>query len=271
MASGSKAVKQIEVLREKIRRHEHLYYVLDDLQISDAAFDKLMNQLKALEAAHPELATPDSPTQRVGGAPREGFQQFRHSVPMMSLDNAFSFETLGEFNRRVTQTTGRPTVEYVCEQKFDGLSLSLIYEKGRLARGVTRGDGTTGEEVTPNVKTIRSIPLTIDAATLKKAGIAADFEVRGEVIMTREAFEKMNEQQEAQGGKRFANPRNAAAGAVRMLDPKKKQSEVLETLTKLLFKASYDWKVCPSIEHVEKYINRVEARREKLPYEIDGV
>jgi DNA ligase (NAD+) len=293
MASGSKAAKEIEALREKIRYHEHLYYVLDDPQISDAAFDKLMNQLKVLEAAHPELASPDSPTQRVGGAPREGFQQFRHSVPMMSLDNAFSFEALGEFNRRVTQTTGRTTVEYVCEQKFDGLSMSLIYEKGKLVRGVTRGDGTTGEEVTPNVKTIRSIPLAIDAVTLKKAGIKPDFEVRGEAMMTREAFEKLNEQQEAQGGKRFANPRNAAAGAVRMLDPKitasrqleffayyllvdgrvpkKRHSEVLGTLTTLLFKASYDWKVCPSIESVEKYINRVETRREKLPYEIDGV
>jgi DNA ligase (NAD+) len=293
MPSSAKAAKEIEALREKIRHHEHLYYVLDDPQISDSAFDKLMNQLKALEAAHPQLASPDSPTRRVGGAPRDGFQQFRHSVPMMSLDNSFSFETLGEFNRRVTQTTGRATVEYVCEQKFDGLSLSLIYEKGKLVRGVTRGDGTTGEEVTPNVKTIRSIPLAINAATLKKAGISANFEVRGEVIMTREAFERMNEQQEAQGGKRFANPRNAAAGAVRMLDskitasrqleffayyllvdgrvPKKKQSEVLETLTALLFKASYDWKVCPSIEHVEIYIHRVEARREKLPYEIDGV
>jgi DNA ligase (NAD+) len=293
MPSSAKAAKEIEALREKIRHHEHLYYVLDDPQISDSAFDKLMNQLKALEAAHPQLASPDSPTRRVGGAPRDGFQQFRHSVPMMSLDNSFSFETLGEFNRRVTQTTGRATIEYVCEQKFDGLSLSLIYEKGKLVRGVTRGDGTTGEEVTPNVKTIRSIPLAINAATLKKAGISANFEVRGEVIMTREAFERMNEQQEAQGGKRFANPRNAAAGAVRMLDskitasrqleffayyllvdgrvPKKKQSEVLETLTALLFKASYDWKVCPSIEHVEIYIHRVEARREKLPYEIDGV
>src|SRR5579863_7293959 len=189
MPSGSKPAKEIEALREKIRRHEHLYYVLDDPQISDASFDKLMNQLKELEAAHPELASPDSPTQRVGGAPREGFQQFRHAVPMMSLDNAFSFEALGEFNRRVTQMTGRETVEYVCEQKFDGLSMSLIYEAGKLVRGVTRGDGTTGEDVTPNVKTIRSIPLAIDAAALKKAGITPNFEVRGEAIMTREAFE----------------------------------------------------------------------------------
>jgi DNA ligase (NAD+) len=293
MPSGNKAAKEIEALREKIRHHEHLYYVLDDPQVSDSAFDKLMNRLKELEAAHPDLAAPDSPTRRVGGAPREGFQQFRHTVPMMSLDNAFSFEALGEFNRRVTQTTGRETVEYVCEQKFDGLSMSLIYEKGKLERGVTRGDGATGEDVTPNVKTIRSIPLTIDAATLKKAGIGPNFEVRGEAIMTREAFEHLNEQQEAQGGKRFANPRNAAAGAVRMLDPKitasrqleffayyllvdgrvpkKKHSEVLQALSAILFKASYDWKVCPSIEYVEKYINRVEGKREKLPYEIDGV
>ncbi len=293
MPGSSKAAKEIEALREKIRRHEHLYYVLDDPKISDSQFDRLMNQLKELEAAHPQLTTPDSPTQRVGGAPREGFQQFRHKIPMMSLDNAFSFEALGEFNRRVCQTTGRERVEYVCEQKFDGLSLSLVYEGGKLVRGVTRGDGTTGEEVTPNVKTIRSIPLAIDATSLKKAGIGPSFEVRGEAIMTRKAFDELNEQQEAQGGKRFANPRNAAAGAVRMLDskitasrqleffayyllvdgriPKKRHSEVLEALTTMLFKASYDWQICASIEHVERYINRVETRREKLPYEIDGV
>ena len=293
MASSGKAAKEIEALRKKIRHHEHLYHVLDDPQISDAAFDKLMEELKRLEAAHPALVTQDSPSQRVGGVPRDGFQQFRHSVPMMSLDNAFSFEALGEFNRRVTETTGRGTVEYVCEQKFDGLSLALQYEHGRLVRGLTRGDGTTGEDVTPNVKTIRSIPLAIDPSTLKKAGIASHFEVRGEAMMTREAFERLNEQQEAQGGKRFANPRNAAAGAVRMLDPKitasrqleffayyllvdgrvpkKKHSDVLEALTAILFKASYDWKACPSIQHVEKYIQRVEARRDKLPYEIDGV
>jgi DNA ligase (NAD+) len=293
MPGSSKAAREIEALREKIRRHEHLYYVLDAPKISDSEFDRLMNRLKELEAAHPELTTPDSPTQRVGGAPREGFQQFRHKIPMMSLDNAFSFEALGEFNRRVCQTTGREKVEYVCEQKFDGLSLSLIYEGGKLVRGVTRGDGATGEEVTPNVKTIRSVPLAIDAASLKKAGIGPSFEVRGEAIMTRKAFDDLNEHQETQGGKRFANPRNAAAGAVRMLDskitasrqleffayyllvngriPKKRHSEVLEALTTMLFKASYDWQICPSIERVERYINRVETRREKLPYEIDGV
>jgi DNA ligase (NAD+) len=287
------SAKEIERLREQIRRHEYLYYVLDDPEISDAAFDRLMTRLKELEAQNPKLVTPDSPTQRVGGQPREGFQKVRHRVPMVSLDNAFLFEELRAFDRRVREITGRERVEYVGEQKFDGLSLSLIYENGVLAAGVTRGDGTTGEDVTPNVRTIRSIPLSIDAALLKKAGLPGEFEVRGEAMMTRKAFEELNEQQEAQGGKRFANPRNAAAGAVRMLDPKitasrqldffayyllvegrvpkKRHSEVLETLTTLRFKASYDWQLCRSIEEVERYIERCEAKREKLPYEIDGV
>ena len=292
-AKSRDIAKEIDELREKIRHHEYLYYVLDEPEVSDAGFDRFMERLKKLEGEHPSLVTPDSPTQRVGGAPREGFQQFRHSAPMMSLDNAFSFEALGEFDRRVCQAAGRDRVEYVCEQKFDGLSLSLIYEDGKLARGVTRGDGTTGEDVTPNVRTIRSIPLAIDPVLVKKAGIRDSFEVRGEAMMTRKAFEDLNEQQEAQGGKRFANPRNAAAGAVRMLDPKitasrqleffayylrvddripkKKHSEVLEALTTLRFKASYDWQVCPSIEQVERYIERCDKKREKLPYEIDGV
>jgi DNA ligase (NAD+) len=292
-ASSRDAAKEIAELRDEIRHHEYLYHVLDDPKISDAAFDRLMERLKKLEAAHPDLLTPDSPTQRVGGTPREGFQKVRHSIPMMSLDNAFSFEALTEFDRRVRQTTGRDKVEYVCEQKFDGLSLSLAYADGTLVRGVTRGDGTTGEDVTPNVRTIRSIPLVIHPALVKKAGVKEQFEVRGEAIMTRKAFEELNEQQEAQGGKRFANPRNAAAGAVRMLDPaitasrqleffayyllvdgripKKRHSEVLESLTALRFKASYDWQICPSMETVERYIERCETKREKLPYEIDGV
>jgi len=145
---------------------------------------------------------------------------FQHKTLMISLDNTYTFEQLGEFDRRVRELIGREKIDYIAEHKFDGASLSLIYEKGRLVRGVTRGDGTTGEDVTPNVKTIRSIPLSVDAALLKKAGIPGDFEVRGEVIMSRKAFKAMNEQQEEQGGKIFANPRNAAAGAVRVLDPK---------------------------------------------------
>jgi DNA ligase (NAD+) len=292
-AKARDAAKEIERLREEIRRHEYLYYVADNPEISDAAFDRLMERLKQLEAEHPELATSDSPTQRVGGAPREGFQEVRHKIPMVSLDNAFSFEALSEFDRRVRELTGREKIDYIAEHKFDGLSLSLLYEKGTLARGVTRGDGTTGEDVTPNVKTIRSIPLTIDPALLKKAGLRGDFEVRGEAIMTRKAFQELNLQQSEQGGKIFANPRNAAAGAVRMLDPKitasrrldffayyiladgrsakKRLSEVLETLSTLRFKASDDWKLCHSLHEVERYIDNWEAKREKLDYEIDGI
>ena len=286
-------MKDIERLREEIRRHEYKYFVEDDPEISDAAFDRLMNQLKKLEAEHPELVTPDSPSQRAGGTPREGFTEVRHKTPMVSLDNAFSFEELRAFDRRVREITGREKIEYISEHKFDGLSLSLLYEKGVLSRGVTRGDGTTGEDVTPNVKTIRSIPLRIEPALLKKAGLPGGFEVRGEVIMTHKAFEELNEQQEEQGGKRFANARNAAAGAVRMLDPaitasrrldffayyllvdgrvpKKRHSEVLEALAELRFKASEDWEICHGIEDVEKYLTRWESKREKLPYEIDGV
>jgi DNA ligase (NAD+) len=293
MSKSRDAAKEIERLREEIRRHEYLYYVADDPELSDAAFDRLMIRLRELEDKHPDLVTPDSPTQRVGGAPREGFQSVRHKTPMVSLDNAFSFEAFGEFDRRVRELTGRDKIDYVAEHKFDGLSLSLQYEEGKLVRGVTRGDGTTGEDVTPNVKTIRSIPLTILPAQLKKAGLEEDFEVRGEVIMTRQAFKELNLQQEEQGGKIFANPRNAAAGAVRVLDPKitasrrldffayyilvdgrapkKRLSEVLQTLSLLHFKASDDWKLCHSLKEVEGYIDAWDTRRAKLPYEIDGI
>src|ERR1700691_6214004 len=210
MAKNSAAAKEIERLRNTIRHHEYLYYLNDDPQISDAKFDKLMNRLKALEAENPKLATPDSPTKRVGGIAREGLQQFRHKTPMISLDNAFSFDDLANFDRRVRELTGREKVEYVTEHKFDGLSMSLIYEKGTLVRGVTRGDGNTGEDVTPNVRTIRSIPLWIDAYELKKVSLVGNFEVRGEAIMTSKAFEASIEQQESSREKRYAMPRNAA-------------------------------------------------------------
>ena len=293
MPKGGPSQKEIELLREKIRRHEYLYNVLDDPEISDAEFDRLMNQLKEFEAQNPKLITPDSPTQRVGGQPREGFQTVRHTVPMGSLDNAFSFETLANFDRRVRELTGREKVDYTTEHKFDGLSLSLRYEKGVLVRGVTRGDGTTGEDVTPNVKTIPAIPLSIHPALLKKAALPTTFEVRGEVIMTHRSFEVLNEQQDREGGRRFASPRNAAAGAVRMLDPKitasrrldffayyllvdgrvpkKRHSENLEALDELHFKVGEDWELHHSIEEVEKYINKWESKREKLPFEIDGI
>lgn len=293
MPNQREAAKEIERLRNEIRRHEYLYHVADDPEISDAEFDRLMIRLRELEAEYPSLVTPNSPTVRLGSAVREGFQKVQHTTPMVSLDNAFSFETLGDFDRRVRELVGRENIDYVAEHKFDGLSISLRYETGHLARGVTRGDGTTGEDVTPNVKTIRSIPLSVDAALLKKAGLPQDFEVRGEVLMNRKAFEALNEQQAEQGGKIFKSPRNSAAGSVRVLDPritasrrldffayyllvdgrpaKKRLSEMLGVLKEIHFRASEDWKLCHGIREVEKYIGIWESKREKLPYEIDGV
>jgi len=293
MPNQRDAAKEIDHLRSEIRRHERLYYDSADPEISDAEFDRLMERLKELEAKYPSLVTPDSPTVRVGGAIREGFQKVRHDTPMVSLDNAFSFETLGDFDRRVRELIGRENIDYVAEHKFDGLSISLRYEKGHLARGVTRGDGTTGEEVTPNVKTIRSIPLSIDEKLLKKLGLPQNFEVRGEVLMTRKAFEALNQQQAEQGGKIFKSPRNSAAGSVRVLDPRitasrrldffayyllvdgrparRRLSEMLGVLKDIHFRASEDWKLCHGVREVEKYIDAWESKREKLPYEIDGV
>src|SRR5271170_4862558 len=162
MAATAKDLeKKIESLREKIRQHEYLYYVLDSPEISDAEFDKLIRQLKDLEAEHPELVTPDSPTQRVGGKPREGFVKVAHSSPMLSLDNAYSEDELRDWERRVHELTGRTDLEYMCELKLDGMSLALVYSDGRLERGITRGDGSIGEDVTLNVRTVRSIPLVI--------------------------------------------------------------------------------------------------------------
>jgi DNA ligase (NAD+) len=292
-AAPASVKKEIEKLREKLRHHEYRYYVLDEPEISDAAYDKLMERLKELEAAHPDLITLDSPTVRVGGTPREGFQTVRHARAMLSLDNAFSYDALRDFDRRVREGIGKEKIEYIAEHKFDGLSISLQYAGGKLVRGVTRGDGTTGEDVTPNVKTIRSIPLQMDAAVLKKAKLPSDFEVRGEVLMTRKAFEELNRQQELSGGKIFVNARNSAAGAVRVLDPSitaarrldffayylfvdgkvpfAKHSESLAALKQLRFRASDDWKLCSGIEAVVAYCDDWDEKREKLPYEIDGV
>jgi DNA ligase (NAD+) len=295
MAKKDKAAlrKEAEVLREKIRHHEYLYYVEDAPEISDAKFDQLMNRLKEIEAAYPDLVTPDSPTQRVGGTPREGFTTVRHARPMLSLDNAFSYDALRDWDRRVREGSGREEIEYIAEHKFDGLSISLQYEDGVLVRGVTRGDGATGEDVTPNVKTVRSVPLRLDDATIKKLKLAKSFEVRGEILMTRKAFEALNRQQEQAGGKIFVNARNSAAGSLRVLDPSitaqrkldffayylyvdgkapfAKHSDSLEALKKLHFRASDDWELCDGIEEVVKYCEKWDAKREKLAYEIDGV
>src|SRR5579872_2046079 len=290
--NDTKILDKAAKLREEIRMHEHRYYVLDRPSISDAEFDRLMNELKQLEAAYPELVTADSPTRRVGGAPRKGFETRRHVPPMLSLDNAFSFEELDRFDRRAREISGRPEVEYVAEHKYDGLSMSLHYEKGQLTLAVPRGDGVSGEDVTPNVATIEAIPHRVDAAKSKRFGLDGDFEVCGEIIMPLKAFAKLNELQEELGGKRFANPRNAAAGSVRVLDsritasrqldffgyyllaggrtPFPRHSEELEAISALKFKA-LQWQRCGSIEEVKKYCAEWEEKREKLPYEIDGI
>jgi len=292
-AAPANVKKEVEQLREKLRHHEYQYYVLDEPEISDAAYDGLMKKLQQLEGEHPELLTSDSPTVRVGGKPRDGFQTVRHARPMLSLDNAFSFDALRDFDRRIREGSGSEKIEYIAEHKFDGLSISLQFEAGKLVRGVTRGDGTTGEDVTPNVKTIRSIPLRVDLSALRKAKLSPDFEVRGEVLMTRKAFEALNRQQEQIGGKIFVNARNSAAGAVRVLDPAitaarkldffayflyvdgkvpfPKHSESLTVLKQLRFRASDDWKLCNGIEAVIAYCEEWDGKREKLPYEIDGV
>ena len=170
-AVDPKIEKRVEALREKIRHHEYRYYVLDDPELSDADFDKLMNELKRLEADHPALVNPDSPTQRVGGKPREGFVKAKHSSPMLSLDNAYSEEELRDWERRVRELSGRTDIEYMCELKLDGMSLALVYAEGRLEHGITRGDGSVGEDVTSNVRTVRSVPLTVSKEKLKRSGI----------------------------------------------------------------------------------------------------
>jgi len=290
----------IENLREKIRQHEYRYYVLDDPEISDAQFDRLMNELKKIEAEHPELVTPDSPTQRVGGKPREGFVKVPHSIPMLSLYNAYSEDELRAWERRVHELSGRTDIEYVCELKLDGMSLALRYEGGKLARGITRGDGSTGEDVTSNVRTVRSVPLSVSLDKLKKAGIPPDFEVRGEMLMPAASFKRMNEDREKHGLSVFANPRNATAGTVRQLEPSivaqrrldyfaymliasagngerrtanifERHWETLNALDAAGFKVNPRRGLAKSFDEVWKFIGEWEQKRETLPYEIDGV
>ncbi len=285
--------KRIESLRDKIRQHEYRYYVLDRPEISDLDFDKLMQQLKDLETRHPVLITPDSPTQRVGGKPREGFVKVRHSSPMLSLDNTYSEEELRDWERRVHELSGRKDIDYVCELKLDGMSLALVYEDGILVRGVTRGDGSVGEDVTLNVRTVHSIPLSIDLGKLKKAGIPSAFEVRGELLMPTAAFKKLNEERERNGLATFANPRNFTAGTVRQLDSSvtaqrrldffpyillengrtyfDRHSETLTALDAAGFKVNPHRKLVHSMDEVWTFIQQWEAKRDSLPYEIDGI
>ena len=287
------AEKEIEKLRNEIRYHEHRYYVLDNPDISDLEFDKLMKRLQDLEAEHPELVTPDSPSRRVGGTPAVEFSKVRHSTPMLSLDNTYSVDELRDFDRRVRELSGRSRVEYVGELKLDGLSMALTYEDGVLKHGVTRGDGVTGEDVTANVKTIRSVPLRIDPKKLEVIHNPRRFEVRGEVIMPLKAFEQTNAQREAAGEPRFANPRNSAAGSMRQLDslivaqrkldiflyyllvdnrePFPEHWRNLDALAEMKFKVNKHRQLCKSFEELLAFIQEWESRRDSLEYEIDGI
>jgi len=281
-------------LRAEIEHHEHAYYVLDKPEISDSQYDALMNLLKALEAEHPELVTPESPTQRVGGKPREGFAKVAHSRPMLSLDNAYNETELRAWAERVTTSLpASDAVEYTCEYKLDGLSLALHYEEGQLVRGLTRGDGSVGEDVTSNVRTIRSVPLRIAAAKLKAAGLPGTFEVRGEVVMPQTAFEELNRQREAAGQAAAANPRNAAAGTIRTIEPSivaqrrldfyayfllrdgdtllKSQQATLDALRATGFRVNPQARTVKTIDEVLGFIAQAEAERDGLGYEIDGV
>ena len=290
--------ERAEQLRAELRHHEHLYYVLDAPEISDAEYDALMNELKRIETAHPELVTPDSPTQRVGGKPAEGFQKVRHSRPMLSLDNAYSAEELAAWDRRVRELAGLLPVEYMAELKLDGLSVALHYEASesggvRLARGITRGDGQTGEDVTSNIRTIRSVPLSFPAKTLEKVRLPRGFEVRGEVVMPEAAFQRLNEEREQQGLPPAVNPRNAAAGTLRTLEPsivanrrlvffsyfllvngeylEQGQRATLDTLAALGFRVNPHRKLVANVEEMVAFIDKAEADRATLGYEIDGV
>jgi DNA ligase (NAD+) len=291
--------QELQELRDTLRHHEHLYYVEDSPEITDAQYDALMNTLKTLEAAHPELVTPDSPSQRVGGKPKEGFAKVPHSRPMLSLDNAYNEAELRAWEQRVRDALpSTEKVRYVCELKLDGLSLALHYGAGangsaHLERGLTRGDGSIGEDVTSNVRTIRSVPLSVSAARLKAAGLPQRFEVRGEVVLPQTAFAKMNEEREAAGMTPAANPRSAAAGTIRTLEPNivaqrrldlyayfllqdgetllSNQSETLEALRKAGFRVNQHVRPVKNIDEVIAFIADAEPLRDTLGYEIDGV
>ena len=302
--SADTAAQQVEALRDELRHHEHLYYVLDTPEITDAEYDAKMNRLKALEAEYPALLTPDSPTQRVGGKPREGFAKVAHSRPMLSLDNAYNAEELRAWATRVQGgLSAADKVQYTCELKLDGLSLALQYVAAAnggasLATGITRGDGSIGEDVTVNVRTIRSVPLHVSAARLRKAQLPQNFEVRGEVVLPQKAFEKMNAERVQQGMAPAANPRNAAAGTLRTLEPNIVASRRLEFFAYFLLNADADRAGDPllpsqsdalaalrgggflvnthartvdSIDSALAFIADAEALRDTLPYEIDGV
>ncbi|WP_106494669.1 NAD-dependent DNA ligase LigA [Lentibacillus sp. Marseille-P4043] len=278
------AQEKIDAIKELLHQYGHEYYVLDKPSVPDSEYDQKLRELQELEDAYPELVTADSPTQRVGAEPLEAFQKVQHNIPMLSLGNAFNADELRDFARRATEGTDKP-VSYVCELKIDGLAISLLYEDGKFVRGATRGDGTTGEDITSNLRTIRSIPLTIkDKDTI---------EVRGEAFMPHKSFLALNQKRDENGDEPFANPRNAAAGSLRQLDPKiaakrnldtflygvgewetgtiQSHSERLSYLKELGFKTNPEWRKCQTIEEVIDYVEYWTTERPNLNYEIDGI
>jgi len=278
--------EEIEDLREKLHHHEHLYYVLDQPEISDAEYDRMMRRLQELETERPDLVTPDSPTQRVGGKAREGFVKVRHSSPLLSLDNALNEDEMRAFDQRVRELLKGEPYQYVAELKLDGLSMAVHYENGRMARAITRGDGRVGEDVTENARTIRTLPLRVKSKL-------PTFEVRGEALMTLKAFERLNARQLELGLAPLANPRNVAAGSLRALEPALTASrqldysayfllvdgqfvrdshwESLEELSSMGFKVNSHRKRCAGLDDVLEFYRHWESKRESLAYEIDGV
>jgi DNA ligase (NAD+) len=288
MAVPEKARRRAQVLRRDIETHNYRYYALDAPTLPDAQYDKLFQELLELETAYPELASADSPTRRVGGTALAQFPQVTHRTPMLSLNNAFTEEDVAGFDRRVREALGKDKVEYAVEPKFDGLAVSLLYDRGRLAQGATRGDGYTGEEVTANLRTVRAIPLK-----LRGPRPPASVEVRGEIIMYKADFERMNARQRERGEKEFANPRNAAAGSLRQLDPKitaerplrffayglgdpggtsfERHSEVLDWIAGQGLPVSPERATASGLSGLLGFYRRMGERRDKLPYAIDGV
>ena len=280
------ARKRAEELREMIAEHNHRYYVLNQPVISDFEFDILLNELETIEKNFPELVTPDSPTMRVGSDLTEEFRQAEHQWPMLSLGNTYNENDVTDFGERVRKALGYEP-EYVCELKYDGVSISLTYEDGRLVRAVTRGDGTRGDDVTVNIRTIRSIPLRVTSP-----GAPSSFTIRGEIYLPRGEFEEMNAERQAKGEPPFANPRNAAAGTIKLLDPRVVASRPLDCFLYYLlgnslpadnhydnlmaarlwgFRTSEIIDRCGSIDEVLGFISLWENQRKELPYETDGV
>lgn len=296
----AEAKNEIEKLRREIERHNYEYYVKARPAISDLEFDKRMRRLIDLEEAFPDLCSPSSPSQRVGGVPLKAFRTVEHKIPMLSLDNTYTFEELQDFDKRVKKFLGQDKVSYFVEQKIDGVSLSLVYEKGRLVLGATRGDGRFGDDITENIKTVRAIPLSIPAPGARFQGKIPDLlEVRGEVYLPAASFEKLNREKEKAGEEFFANPRNACAGSLKLLDPRlvaqrglnifvhglgevkegrgggtpplRSQSEAFQFFRRLGFRVIEYTKCCEDIHQVEAFIREFLAKRDSLDYEIDGM